>query len=255
MGAVWQNRKDKEREKELEAHRRAQTALRGQQQKCSINPLPSTLSMSAVHLHKHMCAHRQNHTFWRGTWESSLTWGNKATGKQRHKRAQTSISDIRRQVWQAENMMVFYQSAECPENVPQRFRAISQFLCSSPFIALSICCSLREKPYDFNSPIYSFFIIFKPGSGQADKKLILSLEYSMCALSQGLELLWGDYATTGYRNGSENGQRIAWQTQTTNLWYTLNEVLSFCCYNHCAENLCHTNAEVIHNYLLKDVNT
>lgn len=57
------------------------SAMRDQQQKCSIDPVPSTKYFLLT-----LAAHVHAYTLWRVTWESDLTWGNKGAGQQRHKR-------------------------------------------------------------------------------------------------------------------------------------------------------------------------
>lgn len=85
------------------------SSMRGQRQKCSISRALSTKDFLRL-LHMFTRRQKQTWTLCRVTWEGDFTRGGKATGKQR----QTDVCGCEETVWQAENKMVFYQSAEGP---------------------------------------------------------------------------------------------------------------------------------------------
>lgn len=68
-----------------------------------------------------------------------------------------------------------------------------------------LICSLREKPWVFNSSIYLFYWLMNPGPGQVDKNGLC-----LCASClMGCRPLRIFFLFTGYRNWSQNRKKIA----------------------------------------------
>lgn len=122
-------------------------------EKCIIDCVPFTKDLWLLVwalLSRHMCTDSQRLThILKG--DNSRTWHTEARPEAKRGPSaptQALVSDTKSPFDKQRTRWCFInqQNVVMVKTQPQSFRAISLFLSSSPFIALSICCSLGEKP-------------------------------------------------------------------------------------------------------------